>query len=383
MVEVIFARSVTSRYVEANEPPGLKSQHVTSIRWLAAATEAEVEGLSVGSHTVTFIPRRPPTELLQRNIKISADSGAASTLLILQAIFPFLLFAGNESGEPVEIELSGGTNVHWSLSFEYLDQVLLPTLEERFGIEVQRKLKQRGWSLGPQSRGCIWIKLRPLGLHERLRYKVPTPPHKQPESYEVKSVDISLIVPSHAHEKLQAALVNDLGVLYPDADLHFKIIEDSHADARWYILLVGHSASGIRWGKDILCSMPKKTKSRESFAAQVSKKVCRGLFEEISLGGQVDEHLQDQLICLQALCEGYSSFPRGDSADDSSEGVLIDAMGGLDMGHSRMRKEKNHEPFGHGSLHTQTARWVASELLPTIEFFNKGDLVHGVGISLC
>ncbi|CAM1506267.1 Fc.00g059080.m01.CDS01 [Cosmosporella sp. VM-42] len=382
----LTTQPVTIKHVRGNrEGPrggGLKSQHVTSIKWLAEATDADVEGLSVGSHTLTFIPRRPPTELLQRNIKISADSGAASTLLILQAIFPFLLFAGNESNEPVEVEISGGTNVHWSLSFEYLDQVLLPTLEERFGTRVERRLNRRGWSLGPTSRGNIWIKLRPLGLRERLRFKATAATPKEPESNDIKSVDVSLVVPSHAHEKLQASLAKDIGDLFTGADVHFKVVEDSGNDARWYVLLVGHSVSGTRWGNDILSSMPKKIKSRDTFTTQVSRKVCRGLFDEVSLGGQVDGHLQDQLVCFQALCDGYSSFPRGYSAGDSSEGVLVDAMGNLDVGGSRMRKEKNHEPFGHGSLHARTARWVVSELLPTTEFYNKGNLVKGAGISL-
>lgn len=161
---------------------GLKSQHATAIQFLAEATDADVEGLTVGSKTVTFCPRRGPADLLRRNISISAESGSASTLLILQAILPFLVFAGNESDEPVELEISGGTNVSFSLSFEYLDQVLLPTLEDRFSIRVERRLIRRGWSLGPQSRGKIWIKLFPLKAGQSLRFKAP----ERPQAYEVK-----------------------------------------------------------------------------------------------------------------------------------------------------------------------------------------------------
>ncbi|KAM5348866.1 hypothetical protein ACJ41O_008689 [Fusarium nematophilum] len=359
---------------------GLKSQHVTSIQWLAEVTEADVEGLSVGSKTITFAPRRGPAELLQRNIKISAASGSASALLILQAILPFLMFAGNDAGEPVEVDISGGSNVSFSLSFEYLDQVLLPTLEDRFGIRVERKLKRRGWSLGPQSRGQIWLKLIPLTVGQGLKFTAPERP-KYPESYEVKGVDVSMVVPVSVHEKLQASLTKDLGDLFPGADLHFKLVEDSGLDSRWYILLVAHSVSGIRWGHDFLGSMPKKTKNRDVFTAQVSSKLCRGLYQEVSVGGQADVHLQDQIVVFQALCGGYSSLPRGDGPAESSTAV-IDAMGNLDIGDGRMRREKTYEPFGHGSLHTQTARWVVGEMLPSVEFYNRGDIVKGVGTTM-
>ena len=71
-------------------PAGLKSQHVTAVRWLADATGAEVDGLEVGSHTLEFRPRDPPTAL-RRNlgdgkISIVAGSGAASAMLIFQPL---------------------------------------------------------------------------------------------------------------------------------------------------------------------------------------------------------------------------------------------------------------------------------------------------------
>lgn len=340
-----------------------------------------MDGLSVGSKTLTFCPKRPPTSLLQRNIKISADSGAASTLLILQAVLPFIVFAGNESEESICIEISGGTNVSFSLSYEYLDQILLPTLEERFGINVERELKRRGWSLGPQSRGAISLKVSPLGIGQKLAYR-PAEPCSYPDSYQVSAVDVSIVVPSHSHEKLQAVIVKDLNALFPDVDVHFKVTDDSGNDARWYVLLVARSSAGIRWGKDILCSMPKKTKLRDTFVSGVSTQVCRELYDEVMVAGQVDDHLQDQIICFQALCDGVSSFPRGEHPTEStSTATLPTAMEALDIDGQTMRREKTHEPFGRGSLHAQTARWVVSEMLPRVEFYNKGDIVKGVGTS--
>lgn len=375
---------ITIVNVRGNRPGprggGLKSQHVTALKFLAEATDAECDGLFVGSPTVTFEPRIPATQLQQRSFRIVAESSAASTLLILQAIFPFLLFAGNDKREPIELEISGGTHVSWSLSFDYLDQLLLPELEERFGVKVERALQKRGWSLGPQSRGLVSLKFVPLVPGSCLGViQAPTP--NQQDAEDIRRVDITLVVPRHAHDLLQSFLVKDIGVLFPQADVVFKTVDDSGHDSRWYALLVSHSSSGIRLGKDVLCSLPKKARSPKAFVAQLSDRLCRSLFEEVCLGGHVDEHLQDQLIIFQTLCEGHSSFPRHDSVDEPVE-MLIDEMANLDLGSSRLRREKTVDPFGNGSLHTQTARWVCAQLLPTAEFYNRGDIIKGSGFSL-
>lgn len=295
---------------------------------------------------------------------------------------PFLLFAANRSGDSVTLDISGGTNASFSLSFEYLDQVLLPTLEERFDIKVERQLKQRGWSLGPQLRGAIAIMIHPLTPTQKLHFKAPAR-YMYPVSYEVKSVDVSIIVPTHSHQTLQEALVKDLGDVYPGADVYFKVTEDSGHDARWYIILVGHSSGGMRWGKDLLASMSKKVELRDIFIGQMSKNLCRQLYEEVAVGGTIDQYLEDQVIYYTALCDGYSTFPRPDAPGEIPTGFPINTIGELDINDgTKIQREKNHEPFGHSTLHAQTARWIVGEVLPGVEFYNKGDLVKGVGTSI-
>jgi RNA 3'-terminal phosphate cyclase (ATP) len=357
---------------------GLKSQHVTAIEFLASVTDAKTEGLFVGSDTLTFIPRLAPTALPQRRFNISAPSGAASTLLILQTIFPFLLFA---AGEPIQLSISGGTNAAFSLSYEYLDQILLPTLEERFAVKVGREMKTRGWSLGKQSRGEISITIHPIQKGEKLRF-TPPQPRSYPGSFTVTNVDVNIVTPAFTHEILQTALVENLGQLYPDAELHFKSLEDSGDPARVYILLVAHSPSNIRWGRDILTSLPKKLKSPDTVLKQFASKVCRHLDEEVALAGEVDEFLQDQLICFQAIAEGYSSFLRLDapmSEEDLTESS--EAWDSLTGGPGGIRVDRGDEPFGHGSLHAQTARWVAAEMLPQVKFYRKGTIAQGAGVA--
>lgn len=362
---------------------GLKVQHVTSLSWLAKVTDAEVHGLAVGSENLTFKPRRSPTELVERNFEIDADTDAASALLILQAIFPYVLFAGNDTNEPVVLHMYGGTNVHWSLSYEYFDQVLMPVFEERFGVRVQRELKTRGWNLGPRSRGHIALAVHPVRRGESLKF-MPPPRLTYPSSYQVLRVDASIITPRASHEIVQEELGRSLGQVYPDAEIHFEIVEDSGHDTRWSILLVAHSRGSIRWGRDSLFSMPKNLEStREKFIQRACARLCEALYEETSRGGTVDEFLQDQLVAVQALAEGFSTFPRGGISSQSTDG-LVEKLETIEVRDGTgMRKEKAHEqPFGNGSTHTTTARWVVSKLLPGAEFYQEGDTVKGVGFCV-
>lgn len=353
---------------------------------MATATQAGVEGLSVGSHTLEFHPQQRPSALKSRTIKIAADSPAASTMLIFQAVFPFLLLAGNDKGEPITLEISGGTNVSFSLSFEYLDQVLLPALHDAFGIAVERKLLARGWSLGRQQRGRVEFKFKPLKPGETLKFKgegsVYGGDGPLPVFEDVEAIDVSMIIPTAMHDAMVEALVEDLEQLFDGVEPNFKVVEDSGADSRIYVLLVARAGT-VRWGRDILSSMPKKAKGKgavptpSSLCATISRKICKELYEEVSMGGVADEFLQDQLVIFQALAEGRTSFPRGEAKDS-----LEQAMDKLKVKEPKMRKEKADKPFGDGSTHTTTARWVTAELLPSVAWYNKGNICEGVGMHM-
>ncbi|KAK4239728.1 RNA 3'-terminal phosphate cyclase domain-containing protein [Achaetomium macrosporum] len=369
---------------EGSRGGGLKSQHVSAIEYLAAATAAEVDGLFIGSHTLEFSPRLRPSQLQERTIKISANSPAASTLLIFQAVFPFLLFAGNDKCEPITLQISGGTNVSLSLSFEYLDQVLLPVLQDAFGITVQRKLLSRGWSLGKQQRGTVEFRFRPLKPGETIKLRdssVYAGGEPLPTMGDIEEIDVSMIVPAEMHDKLRDELDVELGKLFYGVEVNYKVVEDSGADSRIYVLLVA-KAGTVRWGKDMLTSAPKaksKGGSRPTVAlcASLAPKIARELYKEVSAGGVVDEFLQDQLVIFQALAEGRTSFPRGE--DKSS---LERAMEKLEIDGEKLRKEKTDRPIGEGSMHTTTARWVTAQLLPSVGWYNKGYVCEGVGMHM-
>ncbi|KAL2280633.1 hypothetical protein FJTKL_12350 [Diaporthe vaccinii] len=390
----VSCKAVKITDVRGNRPGprggGLKSQHFTSIAWLAKATGADVKGLELGSKTLEFRPSRGPGELWERNITIRAESAAASALLVFQAVFPFLLFAGNESGEPVELTISGGTNVSFSLSYEYLDQVLLPTLEDCFGVRVERRLDGRGWSSGPASRGSLWFRVQPISLGETLRLRDGLDLGSRPGDFDINTIDITIITPSTMHTELEAALRERLEKTFPGVEYNFRAPEESKHESRIYVLLVAKSAR-LRWGQDLLYNGKRKGKTAAKISEEVAKAVTKSLAEEINAGGVVDEFLQDQLVIFQALAEGRTSFqrsrPEGHVDDGQAAQAATEIEDELDRLHigDGLRKERTGKPFGDpetDSTHTQTARWVTAEVLePKLTWYNKGRVCEGIGLK--
>ncbi|GAW16434.1 hypothetical protein ANO14919_058610 [Xylariales sp. No.14919] len=371
---------------------GLKSQHVAAIEWLARATEAEVDGLAVGSHTLEFRPRAPPTALKERKVVITAETHGASALLIFQAVFPYLLFAGNENGDPIELEIHGSTNPSFSPSYEYLDQVLLPTLQERFGLTVERRLEKRAWTTGPVSHGAIWLKFQPIPPGQVLKVVKPWNDKRQKGDLDkIERIDVSIVVPSAMIEPMQDAMVKSLGREFPEAEINFVLNEGSGHDARMYVLAVAHSESGLRWGRDFLYDRKWKQKQATTICREMGKTVAKRLWEQTVVhAAAVDEYLQDQLVVFQALAQGRTTYwsratERLDpEAQQDHAGNTDGGSQGLENLHldKRMRRDKMHEPFGFGSTHATTARWVTSELVPTVQWFNGGTICEGAGISL-
>jgi RNA 3'-terminal phosphate cyclase (ATP) len=333
---------------------GLKAQHVACIRCLADATAAEVTGCSVGSKSFEFKATLSPKDLVNRNIKVRAES-VSSILLIFQAVLPFLLFAGDDKGSPINITIQGGTNVSFSLSFEYLDQVLLPSLE-RFGIKVERKLEFRGWSHGPLQIGSARFGITPLQPGQKI--KEPLWPK---ERGAITKIDVSIVVPKYLQDSLKKALLFEIGLVFEDVEANFVVVDDSRHAARMYTLLVAHTSTGLRFGRDWLYDEKSKNKSVDELSTKIAQKVVDELDAEVRKGGLIDEYLQDQLVVFQALAEGKSIIP------GSLEAISSD----------KNRYDRTDAPFGDGSTHTTTARWVVSQLLPQVKWRGNGRVCEG------
>lgn len=125
---------------KGRKKPGLQPQHLTCVNAAAQITQAQIEGNAIGSERLVF----DPSTIVGGNYKfnVALEKGSAgSVTLVAQTILPVLFFANDQSQATIK---KGGTHVPFSPPFDYLTEVLLPTIA-RFGYHAQADIKTYGF----------------------------------------------------------------------------------------------------------------------------------------------------------------------------------------------------------------------------------------------
>jgi RNA 3'-phosphate cyclase len=132
--------------------PGLRPQHLASVRAAAKISNATVKGAELGSSHLTFEPQEV------RSGRYRFDIGTAgSTSLLLQAVFiPLALSKGTS-----HLVLSGGTHVPNSPCFHYLELNWLEFMR-KIGYEAEITLEQAGYY--PAGGGSMRATIRPAKM---------------------------------------------------------------------------------------------------------------------------------------------------------------------------------------------------------------------------
>ena len=139
---------------------GLKPQHLTAINILQKICNAKVEGASIGSTSLKFVPG----EIKESNLE--EDVGTAGSIsLILQVLIPVSAICQKR----LELTIKGGTDVLWSPTMDYTQHVLREVYR-RLGIDFAIKLIRRGYY--PKGGGKVKVKvfpskIKPVSLTER------------------------------------------------------------------------------------------------------------------------------------------------------------------------------------------------------------------------
>jgi RNA 3'-terminal phosphate cyclase (ATP) len=137
--------------------PGLKRQHLACVEAVAALTDADVEGAAVGSETLRFEPTVRPGAATAPD-EVAVDVGTAgSVTLVADTLLPL----ATRIDGPVRADLTGGTDVRWSPSTDYLRRVKLPLLRS-FGLDADVGVDRRGFY--PAGGGTLDLRLRPSSL---------------------------------------------------------------------------------------------------------------------------------------------------------------------------------------------------------------------------
>ena len=281
---------------KGRQNPGLQAQHLSCVNAVKELCNADVENAFIGSETLTFIPRK----IKAKNISI--DVGTAGSLtLILQSLLLPCFFAGKK----INIEMTGGTDVAWSMPVDYFKNVYVPHIL-RFCKSFEMFVPKRGYY--PKGNGKIEIQLKPKydinefssfdELIKKLREEKPIEFIEREKLMIIKGI-------SHASMDLESAKVAER-----QSNAAKNVLNNYQADIRSEYCNTLSTGSGITlWAiygeenKKIILgadSLGARGKSAELVGQEAAKK----LFELIGSEACADENLEDNMIPWLALFSG-------------------------------------------------------------------------------
>ncbi len=265
--------------------PGLRPQHMTAIRAVAALTKAKVKGLHKGSMDITFIPQGRFGGFFRFNI-----GTAGSIPLVLQALLPAAAFAT----QPCTFEITGGTDVMHAPPIDYIRFVLLPWLK-LFGYDVKIELKRRGHY--PRGGGLIVAMTNPVTKLRSIKAL------ERGDVLKIEGLSHAVRLPSHvairqaraAEEVLRNAGYSSIKI---DVEYH-PPGKDPHLGPGSAIVLWALTEKGFLLGSDALGERGKP-------AEKVGREAAEKLLAELRSNAPVDSHMGDMLIPFMAVAEGIS-----------------------------------------------------------------------------
>jgi RNA 3'-terminal phosphate cyclase (ATP) len=272
---------------EKRPNPGLQAQHFIAAKALAVICNAETNGLTVGSREMEFIPHE------RAGGRFTFDVGTAGSIpLILQALMPAAAYAPSI----IEFQLTGGTDVRWSPSIDYLRLTQLPLLRE-MGYEATIQIQRRGHY--PKGGGRVSFSVKPPRMLRAVRWI------ERGELTEIDGVSHCVRLPSHvaerqanaAKQRLSQGSMANLNV----ATETYIPNQDPHLAPGSGITLIAKFTSDAILGAD---SLGERGKPAES----VGEEAAINLLKEIASGAPVDKHMGDIIIPYLAVVEGVSEI---------------------------------------------------------------------------
>ncbi|MEM0351225.1 MAG: RNA 3'-terminal phosphate cyclase [Archaeoglobaceae archaeon] len=260
--------------IRANRPnPGLAAQHLKGIEAAKLISDAEVEGLKLGSTRVVFKPKTV------KGGEYKIDIGTAgSVTLILQTILPPLLIAER----PSKLEIIGGTDVAWAPTVDYFKNVTLKAMEE-LDCRVSLQLKNRGYY--PRGGGRILVEIFPSRLSG-----------KQFEKKDCRIYGISHCqnLPDHVAQRQKEAALKFLKEKGLEAEISLEVLKGTSTGSGITIWC------GYKGGS----ALGEKGKRAEEVGMEAGK----NFYDEFSSRGLFDSHLADQIMVFSAIARGVTKY---------------------------------------------------------------------------
>lgn len=263
--------------------PGLRPQHLTAVRAVAAVCDAHLSGDGIGSQTLAFTPQSAPRAAeYVFDVEDAAEHGSAgSVTLIMQALLWPLLFAGG----PSQVRLQGGTHVPFSPPFEYLAHVFGPAVA-RFGAQFDLDLDAWGWL--PTGKGQITAVIEPVEQLQAVTFQ-------REESDIVQGVAAVTNLPSHIAQRMANRAANLLREMSLQPDIT-PLRERGPGPGAGIFLWLPQAGFG---------QLGRKGYPADKVADDAVAELRAFIDNEAAA---VDHHLADQLLIPMALAQGRSTF---------------------------------------------------------------------------
>ncbi len=271
----VTGESVEIYNIRANRPrKGLAMQHLKGVEAAKLISDAEVEGLRLGSTRIIFRPRR----VKAKNLRIDIGT-AGSVTLIFQTILPPLLTADREA----RIEITGGTDVQWSPSIDYFRFVTSKALKE-MNADFSIELVKRGYY--PKGGGKVVLYVNPSNLSGK--------------AFEAERCDVvrgkshCSNLPKHIAERQAKAAKSFLAERGYNAEIEIET-QRGFSTGSGITLFCGYKG-GVALGE--------KGKRAEKVGEEAAMKI----YDELESDATFDKHLADQVMCFAAIARGETEY---------------------------------------------------------------------------
>jgi len=133
------------------DKPGLRPQHLASVKACARMCDAEVRGAEVNSAEILF----KPGERIEGGHYEWDIGTAGSVTMLLMSVLPMACFADRETS----IQVTGGLFQDFAPSAHHMQNVLFPTLE-KMGVRARIEIVRPGYV--PKGGGIVRVGIEPV-----------------------------------------------------------------------------------------------------------------------------------------------------------------------------------------------------------------------------
>lgn len=274
-VEVINIRAKRTR-------PGLRPQHLAAVRTLASLFDAKTENLQAGADWIRFTPSK---RFLGGAARF--DVGTAGSIpMIMMAVVPAVSLSGNQ----LQIELVGGTDVRASPTIDYIRYVVIGAYRS-IGIKFSIEVLKRGYY--PRGGGVVKVVIEPCNAPGTVQLL-------NGQSFEPKIVSVCGQLPKHVAERqISSALIalEKKGIRCSNYTASYEMSLSPGSS----ILVYSSSDYGQYIGGDSIGELGKR-------AEAVGLEAAERFLESTLARAPVDPFLADMIVLPLALARGRSRY---------------------------------------------------------------------------